>query len=213
MTQSEIDVLAERQRQIEMEGWTAEHDDLWTGGELASAGVAYALASHEIERAPMEWPWDKEWWKPKNRRRNLVRAAALIIADIDRMDRTQVEPEGYIDLDKGIKDGSIVVDKYWQKNRRNPDDPPPPPPAMSTGETAATPNAVTRRVMEETETGRNVVDFDSPEEMMAELDRPASTEKRLWRCEASWEPFTDEQLMDGKCPSCGGPVVEVPAEG
>jgi hypothetical protein len=213
MTQSEIDVLAERQRQIEMEGWTAEHDDLWTGGELASAGVAYALASHEIERAPMEWPWDKEWWKPKNRRRNLVRAAALIIADIDRMDRTQVEPEGYIDLDKGIKDGSIVVDKYWQKNRRNPDDPPPAPAAMSTGETAATPNAVTRRVMEETETGRNVVDFDSPEEMMAELDRPASTEKRLWRCEASWEPFTDEQLMDGKCPSCGGPVVEVPAEG
>jgi len=33
------------------------------------------------------WPWDPKWWKPKDRRRDLVRAAALIIAEIDRHDR------------------------------------------------------------------------------------------------------------------------------
>jgi hypothetical protein len=27
------------------------------------------------------------WWKPKDRRRDLVRAAALIIAEIERLDR------------------------------------------------------------------------------------------------------------------------------
>jgi Lar family restriction alleviation protein len=31
---------------------------------------------------------------------------------------------------------------------------------------------------------------------------------RRWRCRASWESFTEDQLIDGRCPSCGGPVVE-----
>lgn len=35
------------------------------------------------------WPWDREWWKPKDRRRNLVRAAALLIAEIERLDRAE----------------------------------------------------------------------------------------------------------------------------
>lgn len=33
------------------------------------------------------WPWDAKWWKPKNTRRDLVRAGALIVAELERMDR------------------------------------------------------------------------------------------------------------------------------
>jgi len=33
------------------------------------------------------WPWAEKWWKPKNERRDLVKAAALILAEIERLDR------------------------------------------------------------------------------------------------------------------------------
>jgi hypothetical protein len=38
--------------------------------------------------SPVRWPqgW-AGWWKPKLRRENLVRAGALIIAEIERLDR------------------------------------------------------------------------------------------------------------------------------
>lgn len=35
-------VIAERRRQIEVEGWTHEHDDQHQVGDLASAGACYA---------------------------------------------------------------------------------------------------------------------------------------------------------------------------
>jgi hypothetical protein len=35
------------------------------------------------------WPWSFEWWKPKDRIRNLVRAGALIAAEIDRLQAMQ----------------------------------------------------------------------------------------------------------------------------
>ena len=94
------DIAAERQRQIEQEGWTAEHDDSHSTGTLAVAGACYALVGvshisgeHETWReryahaAQALWPWDREWWKPKDARRDLVRAAALIVAEIERLDR------------------------------------------------------------------------------------------------------------------------------
>lgn len=39
------------------------------------------------------WPrsWSRAWWKPKNPRRDLVRAAALLIAEIERLDRRAPE--------------------------------------------------------------------------------------------------------------------------
>ena len=33
------------------------------------------------------WPWSLDWWKPKDPRRDLVRAGALIVAEIERLDR------------------------------------------------------------------------------------------------------------------------------
>ena len=112
-SQAAKDVLGERQRQVTVECWTPEHDDQHNDGELAEAAVAYA--SHAASRgwsyadAPDEyrsdwpfprekkvfgygcvtWPkhWSWDWWKPKDPRRDLVRAGALIIAEIERLDR------------------------------------------------------------------------------------------------------------------------------
>jgi hypothetical protein len=84
------DVVRERFRQISAEGWTPEHDDEHTGGELATAAACYAAPHFPggMEgRPPFRWPYDAEWWKPKSRRRDLVRAAALIVAEIERLDR------------------------------------------------------------------------------------------------------------------------------
>lgn len=88
------DVLAERQRQISAEGWSAEHDDAYTDGQMAVAAGYYALASgfpHERDighgHLPVHWPWAATWWKPRTRRSNLVRAGALILAEIERLDR------------------------------------------------------------------------------------------------------------------------------
>lgn len=91
------DVIAERQRQMAVEGWTPEHDDEHDDGNLAAAGAAYAVnAADQLHpysqgdggnEQPIMWPWDAEWWKPKNPRRDLVRAAALIIAEIEKIDR------------------------------------------------------------------------------------------------------------------------------
>ena len=39
------------------------------------------------KKPPSYWPWEPRWWKPKNPRRDLVRAAALLIAEIERLDR------------------------------------------------------------------------------------------------------------------------------
>lgn len=89
------EIRDERQRQRWDEGWTPEHDDAHDKGELASAAACYALNAAP-ERfpdgvVPIFWPWAREWWKPKTRRRDLVRAAALIVAEIERLDRATIE--------------------------------------------------------------------------------------------------------------------------
>lgn len=108
LSRAELDVLAKRRRQVAQEGWTPAHDDFHVDGELARAGAAYAVGAtlSAEQRAAVSgifclennallrdlWPFATRWWKPKDRRRDLVRAAALIIAEIERIDRA--EPEG-----------------------------------------------------------------------------------------------------------------------
>ena len=92
-----FDVLAERERQQTVEGWTPEHDDSHVYGDIALAACCYAMP--EGERASGHasgvsvlralWPWYQEWWKPKGRREDLVRAGALILAEIERLDRAE----------------------------------------------------------------------------------------------------------------------------
>lgn len=86
------DIRAERVRQMSAEGWTPAHDDNHTCGELAQAAACYAHPAPGGVRPqagppPKLWPWSIVWWKPKDRRRNLVRAAALLVAEIERVDR------------------------------------------------------------------------------------------------------------------------------
>lgn len=88
------DIAAERARQISAEGWTPEHDDEHSTGEMASAAACYARRAAMQARNPGQqggpvsfWPWDLKWWKPSDPRRNLVKAAALIVAEIERLDR------------------------------------------------------------------------------------------------------------------------------
>lgn len=85
------DVIAERQRQITAEGWTPGHDDLYhETGQLASAAGCYAMFTLAYPPGdPVSfWPWSASWWKPSaDPRRNLVKAGALILAEIERLDR------------------------------------------------------------------------------------------------------------------------------
>ena len=97
------DIAAERHRQSAMEGWDNEHDDSHTNGELALAAAAYVIAGRPVHTDdprrkgasvsvdPLNlWPWSRDWWKPSDVRRNLVRAAALLVAEIERLDRKSV---------------------------------------------------------------------------------------------------------------------------
>jgi len=97
-------IADERRRQIEVEGWTAEHDAGHAPFSMAIAGACYALdlkasivlcTDHRHENFIVNdaldclWPWDMEWWKPtpNDPIRQLVKAGALIAAEIDRLQR------------------------------------------------------------------------------------------------------------------------------
>lgn len=94
-----LDVIAERQRQISAEGWSLDHDDSHRNGDLAAAAACYALSAGWLSGygfpwllegrrgCPDLWPWERAAWKPKDPRRDLVRAGALILAEIERIDR------------------------------------------------------------------------------------------------------------------------------
>jgi hypothetical protein len=83
------DVLAERRRQVETEGWMPVHDDEHAGGELADAAACYSLWAGGINPGNWRefWPWASEWLKHSEPRRMLVKAGALILAEIERLDR------------------------------------------------------------------------------------------------------------------------------
>lgn len=81
-------IAAERRRQVDAEGWTAEHDDAHAGYQLARAGAYYALWAAGVTDLP-GWPWDIRMFKPGDPVRTLTKAGALIAAEIDRLQRQQ----------------------------------------------------------------------------------------------------------------------------
>lgn len=89
-------VIAERQRQQDVEGWTPEHDDAHDVGELARAGSSYAVhaGGEKSDQLPIYWPWSAEWWKPAGFRRDLVKACALIVAEGEKFDRNRKQGRG-----------------------------------------------------------------------------------------------------------------------
>lgn len=113
MTKAAQDVLAERQRQVEVEGWTPKHDDQHSDFSMAQAAAGYAMGAAIDEPSRlrvidwregdadyympddviMVWPhsWLRGWWKPTTRRADLVKAAALLLAEIERLDRIEAK--------------------------------------------------------------------------------------------------------------------------
>lgn len=88
-------IEAERRRQIEIEGWSRERDKrIYSAGQLYFAAQQYykrAAAGwlHDDYRTdrqvPRGWPWNAKWWKPKTPWRDLERAGALCLAEMDRV--------------------------------------------------------------------------------------------------------------------------------
>ncbi len=89
------EILLERLRQVRGERWTAAHDDEHGRGEMACAALCYIQSAQSrngkpespLHGVPGFWPWSDAWWKPTTPRRDLVKAAALIVAEIERLDR------------------------------------------------------------------------------------------------------------------------------
>jgi hypothetical protein len=96
-------IAVERLRQIDELGWSAEHDDEHeNNGQLIAAAMCYArhVWLHDGPDADPDitWPWYSEddgaefieWWHPSaDPVRNLVKAGALIAAEIDRLERAR----------------------------------------------------------------------------------------------------------------------------
>ncbi len=87
-------IAEERQRQIEVEGWTPEHDDSHDAGELAKAAMVYCHDYPSKKFVRKHWPFKMKWYKPNpvigaadDRIRELSKAGALIAAEIDRLNR------------------------------------------------------------------------------------------------------------------------------
>lgn len=87
--QAWLDVIAERRRQMEKLGFTHEQDDGYVYAELPRAAICYIRTAmgHPNIDPPMEWPWSLQHWKPRSPREDLVRAIALLIAEVERIDR------------------------------------------------------------------------------------------------------------------------------
>lgn len=91
------DIIAERQRQITAKGWTPDHDDKHVNDEIAALAALYAMPEACRDWPAKETGYGASWaeaicpngWVAKfgDRRRDLVKAAALIIAEIERIDR------------------------------------------------------------------------------------------------------------------------------
>jgi len=92
-------IAAERQRQVDVEGYQIAHDDEREDGELAIAAACYAASSANAqlfvdhsgeggqEGMVDPWPLEKELDKrlKHNRIKKLAIAGALIAAELDRL--------------------------------------------------------------------------------------------------------------------------------
>lgn len=91
-----IDLIkAERERQIQEEGYNWRHDDKEDCHQLSDAAIVYACPAPLRDQLMHFWPWDKKYFKPdttymiQGRIRDLIKAGALISAEIDRLLRSE----------------------------------------------------------------------------------------------------------------------------
>lgn len=86
-------IWTERQRQKQELGFSQERDAKYTNNELSRAAVAYCIPKTGWTYRADWWPWDEDSFKPspEDRIRELVKAGALIAAEIDRL--KSIKPE------------------------------------------------------------------------------------------------------------------------
>jgi hypothetical protein len=91
-------LVRERTRQVHAEGFKQTRDDAYTDDELARAAAVYAMPDHVYQIVHLDagqlWPWATRWLKRGDRRQDLVKAGALIIAEIERIDRLEEQKRG-----------------------------------------------------------------------------------------------------------------------
>lgn len=88
-------ILNERQRQIEAEGFSFQHDDTHQKGELGDAAWCYVKHASSYERGtnfdvlsvPNAWPWSIRDWKPGQPLDDYRKAGALYLAEAERYGR------------------------------------------------------------------------------------------------------------------------------
>jgi hypothetical protein len=83
-------IAAERRRQVEEEGYSSEHDAQHSDMDLVVAAIAYLddlVCPRKGHPLPAVWPWEPSSWKPTpaDLVRQLVKAGALLAAEIDRL--------------------------------------------------------------------------------------------------------------------------------
>lgn len=89
-----IELIAiERQEQVERHGYTVDQDAGYVNNELISGAKAY-LCAHKHEEGwstfPAAWPFGMTSFKPsEDKIKNLVKAGAMIAAEIDRLNRSE----------------------------------------------------------------------------------------------------------------------------
>ncbi|HFK1931059.1 hypothetical protein [Pseudomonas aeruginosa] len=97
--QAWLDVQAERRRQVEVEGYHGFRDNHYISYELSKAARAYIDVSwHALSgglpcKKPESWPW-MAGFKWSDGRTMLVKACALALAEIERLDRAAHGKEG-----------------------------------------------------------------------------------------------------------------------
>lgn len=84
-------IAKERNRQIEEEGYDEEHDSCLSVDSFIACAISYAMRELHKQEAEKWWTWDRNYFKPKDRLRNLERAGALIAAAIDKMIKEESE--------------------------------------------------------------------------------------------------------------------------
>jgi hypothetical protein len=98
-TKAEKSVMAERGRQVSVEGWTPEHDDEHVNDEIAALACFYTMPPGARDWSGPDGYGETlgaamlpDGWKATtgDRRRELVKAGALILAEIERLDRSEV---------------------------------------------------------------------------------------------------------------------------
>jgi hypothetical protein len=100
------ELIAEERGRQPKRGYNMSHDDQHRNGELARAAACYAMKPHWDTHAFLRyWPWEPDEWKPGDRIRELIKAGALIAAEIDRLHRVEI---AQAQMGEMSRDGNLV---------------------------------------------------------------------------------------------------------